>query len=122
MSEAESQNKALVRRIYEDLWNQAHWEAANELFAEPAGVLKFVKEFLAAIPDLQHTVEEMVAEGDRVAARFSAQGTHTGAWRQISPRGNRIHYSGVTLVRVEGEKIASHHTWWDTLEVIEQMN
>jgi steroid delta-isomerase-like uncharacterized protein len=121
MSEVENKNKKLVGRVYEDLWNQGHWDAADELFSEPAGVRKFIQEFLAAIPDLQHTVEELVAEGDRVVARFSAQGTHTGIWKQYPPRGNHIWYSGVTWVRIEAGKIVSHQTWWDTLEVIQQM-
>jgi predicted ester cyclase len=121
MTEQEIQNKALVRRIYEELWNQGRLDVADELFARPEGVRAFVREFLAAIPDLRHSVEELITEDDRVAARFTARGTHTGAWREFLPRGNEIQYSGVTLVRIEGGKIGSHHTWWDTLEVIQQM-
>jgi predicted ester cyclase len=121
MSDVETRNKDLVRRIYEELWNQGRLEIANKLFAEPAGVQKFVKEFLAAIPDLQHMVVDLIAEGDQVAAHFKAKGTHTGLWRQHAPKGNAIEYSGVTLIRIEGGKIVAHHTWWDTLEVIEQM-
>jgi predicted ester cyclase len=121
MLDVGTRNKDLVLRIYEELWNQGRLEIANEIFAEPAGVQKFVKEFLAAIPDLQHMVVDLIAEGDQVAARFTAKGTHTGPWRQHAPKGNAIEYSGVTLVRIERGKIVAHHTWWDTLEVIEQM-
>jgi predicted ester cyclase len=121
MSEMENRNKALVRRIYEELWNQGNLTVAREIFAEPEGVEKFVKEFLAAFPDLQHTIEEMIAEGDRVAARFSAKGTHTGQWKQYAPLGNRIYYTGVTIASIAGDKITHHHTWWDTMEVIEQI-
>ena len=121
MSEQENKNKVLVRRIYEEMWNQGDLAVAREIFAEPEGVRRFVEEFRAAFPDLRHTLEELIAEGDRVAARFSAQGTHTGQWKQHAPSGKPIHYTGVTLATVQGGKIIHHHTWWDTLELLEQI-
>jgi len=122
VSERQDQNKALVRRIYEDMWNKGSLSAAVEIFAHPEGVQKFMGEFLKAFPDLQHTVEELIAEDDRVAARFSAKGTHTGPWKQYPPTGNPIHYTGITVAHIEGGIIVEHHTWWDTLEVIEQIS
>ena len=122
MSEIESQNKVLVRRIFEEMWNQGNLAAASEIFAEPESVQKFVREFLTAFPNLQHTVEELIAEGDRVVARFSAQGTHTGPWKQYPASGKPVHYTGVTIATVEAGKITHHHTWWDTLEVVEQIS
>lgn len=122
MSERESKNKILVQRIYEELWNQGNLTVVGEIFAQPEGVEKFVKEFLAAFPDLQHTVDEIIAEGNRVAARFSARGTHTGQWKQFAPAGKPIHYTGVTIATIEEDKIIQHHTWWDTMEVVEQIS
>jgi steroid delta-isomerase-like uncharacterized protein len=116
-----SANKALVRRIYEEMWNKSVPAAARGIFAHPEGVERFVREFLAAFPDLQHTVEEIIAEGDRVVARFSSHGTHIGMWKEFPPSNKPIHYTGVTLARIENGLIAEHHTWWDTLEVIEQI-
>jgi len=78
MSEIQDQNKVLVRRIYEDMWNKGDFKVAGEIFVQSEGVQRFMREFLKAFPDLQHTVEELIAEGDRVVARFSAQGIHTG--------------------------------------------
>jgi predicted ester cyclase len=121
MSEVEIKNKVLVARIYEEMWNQRKLSVANEIFAQPESVQRFLGEFLNAFPDLQHKVEELIAEGDRVVARFSAQGTHTGQWKDFAPSGNLIHYSGITLVRIVGNKIVEHHTWWDRLEVIDQI-
>ncbi len=121
MSEVESKNRILMRRIYAEMWNRGDLAVAREIFAQPEGVEGFVKEFLAAFPDLQHTVEEMVAEGNRVAVRFSARGTHTGRWRQYPATGKVVSYTGITLASFEEGKITRHQTWWDTLELIEQI-
>jgi len=73
MSDLASKNEALMHRIYEEMWNKAKPALAMEIFAQPAGVERFVSQFLTSFPDLQHTVEEMLANGDRVVVRFSAQ-------------------------------------------------
>jgi steroid delta-isomerase-like uncharacterized protein len=121
MSDKIDQNKALVRCIYEDLWNRADPSVADEIFAHPEGVKRFLLQFLAAFPDLQHRVDEMIAEGDRVAARFIASGTHRGEWRGLAPTGKQVSYTGVTLARIQDGKIIEHHTWWDTLGLLEQI-
>jgi predicted ester cyclase len=87
MSDVTSKNKTLMRRIYEEMWNRAEPSLARELFAEPEGVEKFISEFLRSFPDLQHTLEEMIAEGDQVAVRFRARGTHSGTWLRFAPSG-----------------------------------
>jgi steroid delta-isomerase-like uncharacterized protein len=117
----ENQNKILVRRVFEEMWNYSDLSVADEIFAQPEGARRFVSEFLTAFPDLHHTIEDMIAEGDRVVVRFSAHGTHTGPWRRYPVSGKPIHYTGVTLARVAGDRIVDHHTWWDILDVIEQI-
>jgi predicted ester cyclase len=121
MSDLISKNKALMRRMYEEMWNGRNPALAAELFAQPEGVERFVSQFLLSFPDLQHTVEEMIAEGDQVAVRFSAHGTHSGQWLHFAPTGKSIHYTGITLARVAGDKIVRHHTWWDKAALIEQL-
>ena len=121
MSDLTSKNKVLMRRIYEEMWNGAKPALAAELFARPEGVERFVSQFLTSFPDLQHTVEGMIAEGEQVAVRFSAHGTHTGAWLDFAPTGKPIHYTGVTLAQIEAERIVEHHTWWDKAALIEQI-
>jgi predicted ester cyclase len=121
MSDLASKNKALTRRVYEEMWNRANPAVAKEIFANPEGVERFVNQFLLSFPDLQHTVEGMIAEGDQVAVRFSARGTHSGPWLRFSPTGRSIHYTGVTLARIMGDKIIEHDTWWDKAALIEQL-
>lgn len=121
MSELASKNKTLMRRIYEEMWNGGNPELAAELFSNPEGVERFVSQFLSSFPDLQHTVEEMIEEGDQVAVRFSAGGTHSGTWLRFAPTGRSIHYTGVTLARIAEGKIVEHQTWWDKAALIEQL-
>lgn len=121
MSDLVNQNKALMRRVYEEMWNQRRPALAVEIFAQPAGVERFVSQFLESFPDLQHTVEEMISEHDRVAVRFSASGIHTGQWMQFLPTGKTIRYTGVTIARIAENKIVEHQTWWDKASLIEQV-
>jgi predicted ester cyclase len=114
-------NKALMRRVYEEMWNRANPVVAKEIFANPKGVERFVGQFLLSFPDLQHTVEGMIAEGDQVAVHFSAHGTHSGLWLRFAPTGRSIHYTGVTLARIAEDKIIEHYTWWDKAALIEQL-
>src|SRR5574339_961430 len=121
MSDQTMQNKALMRRLYDEMWNGSRAALASELFERPEGVEEFVRQFLASFPDLQHRVEEMIAEGDRVAVRFTARGTHTGPWLQFAASGRSIEYTGVTLARIVKDKIVEHQTWWDRAGLIDQI-
>jgi predicted ester cyclase len=121
MSENTGRNKALMSRVYREMWNKHQPGLASELFAQPEGVELFVSSFLLAFPDLQHTVEGMVEEGDVVAVQFSASGTHSGPWLGHTATGRKVGYTGVTWARIQGRRIVEHHTWWDKAGLLEQV-
>ena len=121
MSDLSSKNKILMRRIYEEMWNAKNPASAREIFARPEGVERFVSQFLFSFPDLQHTIEEMIEEGDQMAVRFSAKGTHAGQWMDFPATRRSIYYTGVTLARIKGEKIIEHYTWWDKAGLMDQV-
>ena len=121
MSELTKVEHGLIRRVYEGMWNGHNPSLAHELFANPRGVTSFVVRFLSAFPDLQHTIEEMLMEDQRVAVRFSARGTHRGRWLEFEPTGKSISYTGVTLARIEDGRITSHQTWWDEWGLLRQI-
>ena len=121
MSDRNSKNKILMRRIYEEMWNGGNPALAAEIFAQPEGVQSFVSQFLLSFPDLQHTVLDMVEEGNQVAVRFQAGGTHTSQWLQFAPTGRSIEYTGLTLARISEDKITEHYTWWDKAGLMEQL-
>ena len=121
MSELIGSNKQAALRIFHEMWNGANPGAARDIFANPEGVETFVSGFMTAFPDLLHSVEEIIAEGDRVVVRFSARGTHLGQWNGLPASGRAIHYSGVTIARISGGKVQEHQTWWDTHKLIQQI-
>ena len=122
MSEAISKNKALMRRIYEEMWNASNPSLAVAIFERPEGVERFVSQFLSSFPDLQHTVEGMIEEGNQVAVQFSARGTHQGRWLEFAPTGRAIQYTGVTVASVEANKIIKHYTWWDKMSLVKEIS
>ena len=121
MSDQNSKNKTLMRRIYEELWNGGNPALAAEIFAQPEGVERFVGQFLRSFPDLQHTVLGMIEEGNQVAVHFLARGTHAGQWLQFAPTGRSIEYTGMTLARIRENKIIEHYTSWDKASLMEQL-
>ena len=114
-------NKAVVRRIYDDLWNAGHLAVADEIFVNAEGVKRYIHSFRAAFSDLHHTVDELVAEGDTVVARWTAHGTHTGQWHSLAATNQVVTFTGITIAHLVNGKIADHQTLWDTLALLEQL-
>lgn len=113
------ENKSIVRRFFEVGPSKGDLDAANELLAPDfflhvplpcspgvRGIDEVVSACRAAFQDLQVTVEDMVAEGDRVAARFTARGIHNGAFMGLPPTGKPITMTGMEIFRLENGKIA----------------
>lgn len=113
------ENKLVTRRFVEEFWNQGRMEAADELVApgcvawdQPMGPEGFKQTFTsvrAAFPDLQFSIEDVLAEGDKVAVRFIEWGTHQGEWVGIPATGRQITVSGIVIFRIADGKIA--HQW-----------
>lgn len=108
-------NRRLVKRFYEEVWARGNVEFAEQVFAEdyvrhdlrptqaalgPLGQAQIARAFREAFPDLQWRIDLLVAEGDLVAARWTASGTHMGAWAGIAPTGRRAEFSGVNIFRL----------------------
>lgn len=121
MSGLTKEELGLIRQVYEGMWNSHDPSMARRLFERPEGVEDFVGRFLKAFPDLEHTVEDLIAEDDRVAVRFSARGTHRGTWMDVDATGRPIHYTGVTIAHIGAGKLGEHRTWWDTWDVMRQI-
>jgi steroid delta-isomerase-like uncharacterized protein len=113
------QNKALARRWFEDLFSRGDVDAANEILSaefvdhlpreEERGIeeLKYyVSIYRTAFPDIQDTVEDIVAEGDKVVVRWSSRGTHQGEFMGVAPTGRHVAFTGMRLFRIAENKIA----------------
>ena len=129
-------NKALVRRIFEEVWNAGNLDVFDETIAadyvlhDPSvpedvigvdGIKGLASAFLRAFPDLRFFIEDQVAEGDKVATRWTSSATHEGELMGIAPTGNRTRVSGVTVGRVSGGKLAEDWNNWDTLGLMRQI-
>jgi predicted ester cyclase len=87
----------------------------------PEDIKEIVRAYHSAYPDLTHTMEKQVAEGDMVVTRWTTHGTHQGGVMGISPSGKQIEVSGMSMDRISGGKITENWVNWDTLEMLQQI-
>jgi predicted ester cyclase len=118
------ENKALVRREQAELWNHTgNLDAAAELFSPDR--LEDAKQEAANVrggfPDLESTIEDLIAERDKVVAHWRAQATHQGEYMGIPPTGNRVDFRGISIYRIEGGKIAESWSVSDLLGMMQQL-
>jgi predicted ester cyclase len=85
------------------------------------GYRQFAEAFYAAFPDLSHTVEEQVAEGDLVVSRFTVRGTHRGEFQGIPPTGKQFEVTAVAIDRIAGGKIVERWGQLDALGLMQQL-
>jgi steroid delta-isomerase-like uncharacterized protein len=128
------ENKVSARRTYAML-NSGDLTAAGEVIAADmlehaplpgappglAGFVRAVDALRAAFPDLQVTIEDMVAEGDRVATRYTLRGTHGGDFLGIPATGKSVTVSGFDLVRFAHGKVVEHWSTQDDLGLLQQI-
>ena len=128
------ENKALVRRFVEEFWNEGNTATADELMAPDAeihmptgemvdldGLKGFAGTFRESFPDWHSTFEELIAEGDRVAERWTGRGTHRGELQGIPPTGKRIEVPGSVFYRIVGGKIVEFRGQLDMMSLMQQL-
>jgi len=76
---------------------------------------------LGAFPDLRITIEDDMAEGDKVVTRWIGQGTHQGELMGVAPTGNQLTFTGITIHRIEATKIVEEWSNWDALGLMQQI-
>jgi predicted ester cyclase len=82
---------------------------------------QFVSMMRSALPDLRITLEDDIAEGDKVVTRWIGQGTHQGELMGIAPTGNRVTITGIPIHRIEDTKIVEEWSNWDAPGLIQQI-
>jgi steroid delta-isomerase-like uncharacterized protein len=130
------ENKALVRRYYEEMWNRWDLALADELIAEDlafrgslgvavrgrSGFQDYLRAVRHAFPDFHNRIEELVAEGDKVVARLTYTGTHQGELFGIGPTGKRVTYAGVAIFRITAGRITEGWVLGDVHELMRQLS
>jgi len=98
-----------------------HTPATPDLPTGPEGVKGVVTMFRSAMPDLRVIVEDMIAEGDKVATRYTLEGTHRGELFGVSPTGQRLSIKSISVERVLEGKIREHWRVTDSLDMMQQL-
>jgi steroid delta-isomerase-like uncharacterized protein len=128
------QNKTLSRQLREE-FDKRNWAVVDELFApnvvmhfagnpEPLnreGLEQMLRMFYSAFPDLHHTFDDQIAEGDKVVLRLTFRGTHQGELQGIPPTGKEIAITAIVVDRIEGGKIVEHWSNMDNLSLMQQL-
>lgn len=136
----EEQNKKILNRFWEEVWDQGKLDVVDEIFHDnfvdhglapgltkqgPEGAKEAVLQFRTGIPDLYLKVDHMVAEGDKVMTRWEAGGTHTGPLKSgrgvIPPTNKRAVVRGFTINRVEDGRIIDAWDNFDIMGMLQQL-
>jgi steroid delta-isomerase-like uncharacterized protein len=128
-------NKAIVRRFIEEVQNNKDWEVYDELndpdfvnLSAPPGVApdresgkQYLQAFAAGYPDARFTVDDMIAEGDRVATKKTFSGTNTGEFMGMRATGKTVTIQYVDILRIREGRITEHWNCIDTMNWMQQL-
>lgn len=143
-------HKDIVRRFVEEVWNKGQLDVADEVLADnyiehpsahldngpdgngngngngdqargPEPMKNFIRMFLNAFPDMQFTIERIIAEGDEVAVHLTGNGTHMGELNGLPATGKRVMVAGAAVHRIEGDKIVETYQVVDRLALRQQL-
>lgn len=130
-------NKSLVRRLYEEVWNMRRLELIGELISPshavqmgggfvdsgigPEAYLRNLICYVTAFPDLKFTLLDLIAENDKVVVCWNISGTHQGELRGIAPTGKKISVDGITINQLANGKIMDSYVSWDLWGLMEQL-
>jgi steroid delta-isomerase-like uncharacterized protein len=132
----EENNKTLVRREVEEIFSEGKLDVADEIYTSdfvdydlvlsqtmngPEEMKEYVDMYRSAFPDLRVTLEDQVAEGDKVVNRWTARGTHQGEYMGVSPTGKEVQFAGIHISRVEEGKIAENWEVYDLMALMRQI-
>ena len=131
------ENKTIVRRWNEEVWNKGDLAAIDELFATDfvfnypppgaapnrEGYKQFITRNFATWADIHCTIEDMVAEGDKIAVRWTWNGTHKGEFELVglAPTGKQVIMTGISVIHIVGGKITREWTEQDMLGMMQQL-
>jgi steroid delta-isomerase-like uncharacterized protein len=131
-----AENKSLARRAMEELWTKGDLTVIDQLYSDDCvfhdlgspedihgrdGLKQYARMYRTACPDLQCTVEEVMAEGDKVALRWVSRGTHQGDLMGIAPTGKQVTFRGIQMQRISEGKIEEEWAGFNTLGALQEI-
>ena len=124
------ENKAIVRRFIE-AYNNRNLDAFDDLLAPdyfdhtskvgPEGLKQLMNMAFKAFPDFHETIEEIIAEGDKVWARIIFEGTHTGEWMGLAPTGKKVKTEMVDIFRIVNGKLKEYRDVNNNLDFLTKL-
>jgi steroid delta-isomerase-like uncharacterized protein len=125
-------NKALVQRYIKEAWNKGNVDVLDELYGANfnsggygdggvGGLQAAITSYRTSFPDLHFTVEEVIAEEDKVAYRWTSRGTHHGEYDGIAPTGKPMTVTGITILRIVDGKITEDRSETNISSLREQL-
>lgn len=132
------ENKALARRAINEVWSKGNLAVAADIYGpefvshqhshphvrDVRGVpalIEFVREFRKAFPDFNDTIDDQVAEGDKVVTRFTSTGTHRGVLMGLQATNKRATWMGIVIDRIAEGKIVEEWVSWDLFGMMQQL-
>jgi steroid delta-isomerase-like uncharacterized protein len=131
-----AENKSLARRAMDELWTKGNLAAVDQLYSDNCvfhdlgnpedirgrdGIKQFAQMFRTAFPDLKCTIEDVVAEGDKVALRWVSRGTHKGDLLGTAPTEKQVIFRGIQLQRISNGKIEEEWAGFNTLGALQEI-
>ena len=129
-------NRAIVRRLYEEVWNKRRLELVDEIISPshalhdpnltdssvgPDAYKRQVSRFISGIPDLHFTIEDIVDEKEKLAVAWTISGTHTGEFMGIPATNKKVYVEGITINHIVDGKIMDSYISWDTFGMMQQL-
>lgn len=117
------ENKELVRRYNEEVWNGHNLEKASLFIGDDIleEAIEHVRQFLIAFPDTHVSIKDMIAEEDKVVARLVATATNTGPFAGQAPTGKKVEIHSIRIYRIANNKLVDTWAMQDRLGLMEQL-
>jgi steroid delta-isomerase-like uncharacterized protein len=129
------ENKALARRIFEEIWNQGKMDVADEIYdanyithghgielpSGPDGFKQLVSIFRKAFPDIHFIIEDQIAEGNKVTTRWKSRSTHKGDLMGVPATDKEVVITGISITQIVSGKIIEGWNNWDRMGMMQQI-
>jgi len=131
-----TENKAIVRRLYDEVWNKRKLDIVAQIISPshalldpfasgsqvgPESYRRRVLELTSSFPDLRFTLDDVIAEKDKVVVLWVISGTHKGDFMNIPPTGKKVSVEGITIHYIRGGKILDSNARWDAMGLLRQV-
>ena len=131
-----TENKAIVRRLYDEVWNKRKLDVVAQLVSPSHALLdpfvsgsqvgpelyrRRVLDLTTSFPDLRFTLDDVIAEKDKVVVSWMISGTHKGEFMNLPPTGKKVSVEGITIHYIRDGKILDSNARWDAMGLLRQL-